>query len=290
MIIYGINPVLEALRAERVRAAAGRRARRQADRRGAGAGARAAALPVERVDRAGARSRGARRRAPGHRRRCRRRRATYSVGDLLAAAGPAAAADRRARRHRGSAQRRRDPADRRRRGRDTASSGRRATRRRSTASSAKASAGALAHVADRDRRQHRAGDRGAEGRRRLDGRAGGRCAATLYTDVDWTLPTALVLGAEGTGLRRLVRERCDRLVSDSDGGDGGQPECVGRGGRRAVSRRSGSGGRPARLSAADRLTTIGRDRLEFGRPSVPGPTLAPVARRRATNTLLSGLA
>jgi 23S rRNA (guanosine2251-2'-O)-methyltransferase len=34
-----------------------------------------------------------------------------------------------------------------------------------------------------------------------------------YDAVDLTLPTAFVFGAEGTGLRRLVRERCDRLAA-----------------------------------------------------------------------------
>jgi len=33
-----------------------------------------------------------------------------------------------------------------------------------------------------------------------------------YTQWDWTVPSALFLGSEGTGLHRLVRERCDALV------------------------------------------------------------------------------
>jgi 23S rRNA (guanosine2251-2'-O)-methyltransferase len=38
-------------------------------------------------------------------------------------------------------------------------------------------------------------------------------ARTRYDEIDLTAPTALVLGGEGTGLRRFVRQRCDRLAA-----------------------------------------------------------------------------
>ena len=43
-------------------------------------------------------------------------------------------------------------------------------------------------------------------------------AATSYDAIDFTVPTAIVMGAEGAGLRRLVRERCDHLASIPMGG------------------------------------------------------------------------
>lgn len=47
----------------------------------------------------------------------------------------------------------------------------------------------------------------------LDGEAG-----DLYDALDYTIPTAFVVGAEDEGLRRLVRETCDRLVKIPMGG------------------------------------------------------------------------
>lgn len=82
---------------------------------------------------------------------------------------------------------------------------------------AKASAGAIAHV--------RIGEvvniaRAVEALKDLGvwtvGLAGD--GSESYDTVDFTLPSAIVLGAEGSGLRRLVRERCDHLVRIPMGG------------------------------------------------------------------------
>ena len=77
---------------------------------------------------------------------------------------------------------------------------------------AKASAGALAHVKIAEvvniaRAVEELKDAGVW----TVGLAGE--AATSYDAIDFTGPSAIVLGAEGTGLRRLVRERCDFLAS-----------------------------------------------------------------------------
>jgi 23S rRNA (guanosine2251-2'-O)-methyltransferase len=77
---------------------------------------------------------------------------------------------------------------------------------------AKASAGAVSHVKVADvvniaRALEELKERGVW----TVGLAGG--ASKRYDQIDLTLPTAVVVGAEGAGLRRLVRERCDWLVS-----------------------------------------------------------------------------
>lgn len=88
------------------------------------------------------------------------------------------------------------------------------TRRSSPASAAamKASAGALAHVPlapvvniSRAITELKTAGIWVVG---LD--AAGR---RVYHDLDFNQPTALVVGSEETGLRRLVRDRCDWLVS-----------------------------------------------------------------------------
>lgn len=77
---------------------------------------------------------------------------------------------------------------------------------------AKASAGAIAHVrvADVVNIARAVEDLKTAGVWTI-GLAGD--APEPYDAIDLTVPTAIVLGAEGTGLRRLVRERCDRLAS-----------------------------------------------------------------------------
>src|SRR5688572_144515 len=75
----------------------------------------------------------------------------------------------------------------------------------------KASAGALSHVKIADVvNVARAVEELTEAGIWTVGLAGD--APQTYDKMDLTVPTAIVLGAEGTGLRRLVRERCDFLA------------------------------------------------------------------------------
>jgi 23S rRNA (guanosine2251-2'-O)-methyltransferase len=77
---------------------------------------------------------------------------------------------------------------------------------------AKASAGAVSHVRVADVVNiARAIDELKEAGVWTIGLAGD--SPKRYDHIDLTVPIAVVLGAEGTGLRRLVRERCDWLVS-----------------------------------------------------------------------------
>ena len=77
---------------------------------------------------------------------------------------------------------------------------------------AKASAGAVAHVKIAEVVNiARALDELKEAGVWTVGLAGE--ATTAYDSIDFTVPSAIVFGAEGSGLRRLVRERCDFLAS-----------------------------------------------------------------------------
>ena len=81
-----------------------------------------------------------------------------------------------------------------------------------TAAASKASAGALAHVKVADVvNVARAVEALKAGGIWTVGLAVG--APSTYDQMDFRRPTALVLGAEGAGLRRLVKERCDFLTA-----------------------------------------------------------------------------
>lgn len=207
MIVYGLNPVLEALRAKRVRRL---RIAARDDKRMAEVLALAAAqrVTIERVDRS-VLDRAVRDAVHQGVIADLDRAADYAVGDLIAE-GPAAplvlVLDGIEDPHNvGAILRTADAAG--------VSGIIRQSRHAATLDGVvgKASAGALAHVRIATVVNiARAVEELTSASVWAVGLAGD--GPDLYTEVDWTLPSALVLGAEGSGLRRLVRERCDRIV------------------------------------------------------------------------------
>jgi 23S rRNA (guanosine2251-2'-O)-methyltransferase len=208
MIIYGVNPVIQALRAGRVRTLrVGPRSDRRVEE--AIAMARARGLRIERVDAASlerAAQGGVHQGLVADVEEPR----DYAVGDLVSAAAPAAplivVLDGVEDPHNvGAILRTADAAG--------AHGVVRQERRAASldGAAAKASAGAVASVriatvVNVARALEELDD--------LDVWTIGLAedAADRYDEIDLALPTAIVLGAEGTGLRRLVRERCSRLA------------------------------------------------------------------------------
>jgi 23S rRNA (guanosine2251-2'-O)-methyltransferase len=208
MIIYGVNPVLQALRAGRVRKLrVGARSDRRVEE--AIAIARQRGLPIERVD-AAVLERAARGGVHQGLVADVDEPRDYAIGDLVAAAAPDAplivVLDGVEDPHNvGAILRTIDAAG--------AHGVVRQERRAASldGAAAKASAGAVARVRIATVVNIA---RALEELKALDVWTVGLAAeaSERYDAVDLTLPTAIVLGAEGTGLRRLVRDRCDRLA------------------------------------------------------------------------------
>ena len=141
----------------------------------------------------------------------------------------------------------------------------------------KASAGALAHVriatvVNIARAVEELKDAG-----RLDDRAWPATRPSATTRSTSRCRPRWCSGRRGRGLRRLVRERCDRLVSIPMARRGGQPERVGGGGGRAV--RGGAAAAVRAMKAAEPVRSSMFSRLNwrqaYARRAV---ALAPVAR------------
>lgn len=208
MIIYGINPVLEALRAGRVNEVRvgerGGERMRQVLSLAADRGVRVRRVPVDVLDRES--RRGVHQGVVADVENA----ATYSIEELVRGADGAAllvVLDGIEDPHNlGAIVRTADAAG---------ADGIVLQQRRSAAiegAAAKAAAGALAHMKIAEVVNiARAVEELKEAGVWTVGLAGE--ADTTYDAIDFTVPTAIVLGAEGIGLRRLVRERCDHLAS-----------------------------------------------------------------------------